>query len=90
MSKTDRLIQLIPKLDVITFTGLAKLLGVRLVDDKNPDAKTPQERYAPRAFNEVLADVLQNFNDCNRARRREILQIVSAAAKSFKDDADNS
>ena len=90
MSKTDRLIQLIPKLDIITFTGLARLLRVELITEVNPDATDVKDRYAPRPFHEVLDDLLKNYESSNRQRRREILQIVKAAAVKDTEDADNS
>lgn len=91
MNISDKLLKLIPKLDVIQFTALARILKVELVHEVNPEAEDKTERYAARDFNEVLADVLRNFELTSRARRREIIQILSAAVRAGGDeDAHNS
>lgn len=90
MKKTQKLLELLPKLDAVQFAGLARVLKVKLLDEVNPDATDPKERYAARGFNDVLEDMLKNFESSNRARRREILQLVSAAARAGDgSDADN-
>lgn len=90
MKQTDKLLKLIPKLDAVQFTALARILKVQLVQEKNPDAAEKTERYAARDFTMVLADVLRNYELSSRARRREILQLLSAAVRAGDDDADNS
>ena len=89
MKSTDKLLTLISELEAIEFAGLARVLKVKLVEEVNPEAETPAERYAARDFNDVLADVLKNFELSPRARRREILQLLKAAQKGGKD-ADHS
>lgn len=89
MKSTDKLLMLISELEAIEFAGLARVLKVKLVEEVNPEAETPAERYAARDFNDVLADVLKNFELSPRARRREILQLLKAIHKGGKD-ADNS
>ena len=90
MKKTQKLLELLPKLDAVQFAGLARVLKVKLLDEVNPDAADPKERYAARSFNGVLEDMLKNFESSNRARRREILQLVSAAARAGDgSNADN-
>ena len=86
MTQNDKLLKLIPKLDAVQFTGLARILKVKLVEEKNPDG----DRYQARDFTDVLGDVLRNFELSTRARRREILQLLNAAIKAGDSDADNS
>lgn len=91
MRESNKLLKLIPKLDSMEFIGLAHLLRVQLVEEVNPSAAVPAERYAARGFNEVLADIIRKFEDAPRARRREIIQILTAATqKGGNSDADNS
>ena len=90
MTQNDKLLKLIPKLDAVQFTGLARILKVKLVEEKNPDGETAADRYQARDFIDVLDDVLHNFELSSRARRREILQILKAATKAGDSDADNS
>lgn len=89
MKSTDKLLILIPKLDAVEFAGLARVLKVKLLDEVNPEADTPAEKFIARDFNDVLADVLKNFELSPRARRREILQLLKTAQKGDKN-ADNS
>ena len=89
-NKADQLLEYIPQLDAVQFTGLARILKVELVRETNPDATDPKERFAAREFHEVLTDIVKNFCSANRARRREIIKILSAAARSNHEDADNS
>ena len=79
MKQTSKLLELITKLEVQEFIGLAKILKVKLVEEINSDATELSERYSARDFADVLKDVLHNFNLCDRARKREILQILKAA-----------
>ena len=90
MTQNDKLIKLIPKLDAVQFAGLARILKVKLVEEKNPEGKTAADRYQARDFMDVLDAVLKNFRLSTRARRREILQILNAAIKAGDDDAHNS
>lgn len=90
MTQNDKLLKLIPKLDAVQFTGLARVLKVKLVEEKNLNGETAADRYQARDFTDVLGDVLQNFSLSPRARRREILQLLSAAIRAGDDNADNS
>ena len=90
MTQNDKLIKLISKLDAVQFTGLARILKVKLVEEKNPDGETAADRYQARDFMDVLDDVLKDFSLSTRARRREILQLLNAAIKAGDSDADNS
>lgn len=75
MKDIDKLIQIIPKLEPIDFIGLARLLKVNLIEEK--DGKTE-----PRDFIEVLDDTLKAYECSNRDRKREILRIVKKAYAS--------
>lgn len=81
MKQNNKLLELITKLEVTEFIGLAKILKVQLVEEINPSAAEPSERYAARDFVYVLGDVLYAFDKAPRARRREILQILKAASQ---------
>lgn len=81
MKQDNKLLELIAKLEVTEFIGLAKILKVQLVEEVSPDAAEPSERYAARDFVYVLGDILYAFDKAPRARRREILQILKAASK---------
>lgn len=81
MKQTSKLLELIPKLEVQEFIGLAKILKVQLVEEINSEATEPSERYTARDFSAVLEDVLHNFESVDRARKREIIQILKAATK---------
>jgi len=54
-------LDLITKLEVTEFIGLAKVLKVKLVEETNPDAAESSERYTARDFSDVLGDMLANF-----------------------------
>ena len=81
MKEIDKFITLIVKLQPVEFMGLARVLKVHLYTDE----KTRE----PRDFEEVFAEVLERFDKSNRARRREIIQLVKAALKG-DNDASNS
>lgn len=90
MRENDKLLKLIPKLSEVEFIGLARILRVPLVDEVNPSAAEPQEKYKVKEFTDVLAGILEKFEKCSRSRRREIIRILSAATRKGDDDADNS
>jgi len=73
MKQTDKLLKIIPKLDAVQFTGLARILKVKLVKEVNPEAENAKDKYEARDFLEVLAELLQKYEESPRARRREIL-----------------
>ena len=79
MKQVNKLIEMITKLEVTEFIGLAKILKVKLVEEINPGAAEPSERFKARDFSDVLADLLKSFENAPRARRREILQMLKAA-----------
>lgn len=59
------------RLEPQEFLGLARILKVKVLDDKNE----------PRDFWVILNEVLENYENENRKRRREIRQIVRAAVR---------
>lgn len=86
MNLTEKFFDYIPKLNAVEFTGLARLLKVQLLDEVNPAAEQTKDRYAPRSFTDVLNDMLNAFEKCDRKRRKEILQLVKAATKATRSD----
>lgn len=81
MKESEKLFNLIPKLDAVEFTGLARLLKVQLLEEKNPEAEQTKDKYEPRGFVEVLNDVMIAYDKQNRNRKREILKLVKDATK---------
>ena len=83
MKQIDKLLKNIINLDPVDFMGLAHVLRVPLTT-----MTTDEEggHSMARPFVDVLQDVLEAFEHSNRQRRREILQIVEAAAKNNKED----
>ena len=76
MKPMDKLLRCIPTLEPIEFIGLARLLGVKLID-------TPADgEPVARNFTDVLADVLEKFEHSNRAAKRQVLQLVDKRKRS--------
>lgn len=90
MSLTEKFFDYIPKLNAVEFTGLARLLKVQLLDEVNPAAEQTKDRYAPRSFTDVLNDMLNTFEKCDRKRRKEIIKLLKAASKAPRGDLDAS
>ena len=88
MNNTEKLITLIPKLEAVEFMGLARVLKVKLFEEKDMSAEKLEDKYQPRDFSDVLQDMLGNYNGLNRARKREILRIVKKAATKTKVNKD--
>lgn len=81
MKDIDSLIQMIPKLEVMDFIGVARILRVDLV-------KTDEEgKVVARDFTEVLDDTLRAFKATGRQKRRDIMRIVKQA---YADNTKNS
>jgi len=64
----------VTKMEPLEFAGLAKLLGVAIVED-NLD-KEAEKKVVPRSFTDVLSDVMAKFSKLGRSRKREILKLV--------------
>ena len=84
MNSVEQLINLIPKLEAVEFMGLARVLKVKLIEEKDMSAEKMEDKYQPREFTDVFSDMLANYNDLNRARKREILRLVKKAATKTK------
>jgi len=63
-------------LEVTEFIGVARILKVPLVELSEEDPT----HYVARDFTTVLNDLLQNYELSSRTRRRELLELVRAAA----------
>ena len=90
MKSNMQLIDLISKMEPLDFVGLAKLLGVQVVEPN--DNTEDEKKFKPRNFSDVFADVMAKYNGLNRSRKREILKLIkkSNAARGGKDYASTS
>ena len=90
MKSNMQLIDLISKMEPLDFVGLAKLLGVQVVEPN--DNTEDEKKFKPRNFSDVFADVMAKYNGLNRSRKREILKLIkkSNAARGGKDYAGTS
>lgn len=90
MKSNMQLIDQISKMEPLDFVGLAKLLGVQVIEQNNDIEGEKQLNV--RNFSDVFADVMAKFNGLNRTRKREILKLVkkSNAARGGKDYAGTS
>ena len=80
----NQFIRYIPLLEPQEFIGLAKLLGVEIVEQSAPkfneDNKVNVE-VNPREFTDVLENMLENFKKSNRKRNLECIQLLGSATK---------
>lgn len=74
MNSNSSLMDCITKMEPLEFAGLAKLLGVAIVED-NPD-KEAEQKFIPRSFTDVFEDVMAKFSALGRTRKREIIKLV--------------
>ena len=90
MKSNMQLIDQISKMEPLDFVGLAKLLGVQVVEPN--DNAEDEKKFKPRSFSDVFADVMAKYNGLNRSRKREILKLIkkSNAARGGKDYASTS
>lgn len=63
----------IAKLEAVEFIGLAKLLGVELLEGEEL-----------RPMGDIVDDIMAKFSKLNRKKRRELKQIVCAAGRRIK------
>lgn len=63
----------IAKLEAVEFIGLAKLLGVELLEGEEL-----------RPMGDIVEDIMVKFARLNRNKRRELKQIVRAAGRRIK------
>lgn len=71
----DQLITELFKLEVIDFIGLAKLMGVEIVE-RNKEEVLPTE--------EIIANILNEFETLSNTKKKEIIKICKAANKKVK------
>lgn len=83
MTNTQKLFELIPKLGAVEFTGLARLLGVKLLTDQVDEGGRPIHRD----FMEVLEEMMSKYDAQNRERKREILRLVKKATSKSRGRA---
>lgn len=76
-SLNEKLMLEISKLDVVTFLGLCKLLGVSIIKEKEP-----------KTFADLLEEVMQKFDVLGRPKKKEILGVVRDANRA-KDSKEN-
>ena len=60
-----KLINLILKMEVVEFIGLAKLLGVSII-----------EKDEPIPFTDVLDNILIKFHQLNSKKKKEIIKLI--------------
>lgn len=63
----------IAKLEAVEFIGLAKLLGVELLEGEEL-----------RPMGDIVEDIMVKFSKLNRKKRRELKKIVCAAGRRTK------
>lgn len=80
MKLTDNFMGLIGKMDVVTFAGVAKLLGVKTVE-LNQETNEAE----PRSFVDVFEDVVRVFDSKDRNFKRQLIKIIKKA-NACKDD----
>ena len=79
MNSNSSLMDCIIKMEPLDFAGLARLLGVDIVEE-NPD-KESENKIVARPFTDVFADVMAKFDRLDRAKKREIIRLVKKANK---------
>lgn len=67
----QKFMELLIGLEAVEFLGLCKFLGVKLMED----SKTPRD------FADLLSDLMEKFQNLNRTRQRELLQILKKVNK---------
>lgn len=94
MQLQESLLEQIVKMEPLEFVGLAKLLGVRIIEEQAGDdsaANNDKPQFKPRSFADVLDGVMKKFTSLNRTRKREIIKLVkkSNSIKRGGMDASN-
>ena len=67
----QKFMELLIGLEAVEFLGLCKFLGVKLMEDSK----------SPRDFADLLSDLMKKFQNLNRTRQRELLQILKKVNK---------
>lgn len=84
-----QLIEQISKMEPVEFLGLARLLGVQVLEE-NKEATEDKDKLKPRSFADVLEDVMAKFDKQNRGRKREIIKLVKKSNAARRGDSDAS
>ena len=71
----QKFMELLIGLEAVEFLGLCKFLGVKLMEDSK----------SPRDFADLLSDLMEKFQNLNRTRQRELLQILKKVHKEEGD-----
>ena len=66
--EVEKFIQLLGKMEVVEFAGIAQILKVKVVEDDKP-----------RKFEDVFNEIIDNFLKLNRRQRRNLFKIMKAA-----------
>lgn len=70
--------------DPTVFLGVARILAVKLVGEE----KDEKNHFVARPTEDILCDVVQNFYEAPRTRKRELLKIFRKANEEVFVKAD--
>lgn len=66
------------------FIGVARVLKVKLIEEEIDD----EGCHVSRDFTDIFADVMSNYAECDRPRKKELLKILRKANEGGNVDAD--
>ena len=73
MNGSSEFLEAIAKLEAVEFIGLAKLLGVELLEGEEL-----------RPMGDIVDNIMAKFSKLSRKKRRELKEIVCAAGRRIK------
>lgn len=85
MKSSMQLIEQICKMEPLEFAGLARLLGVQIVE-LNDESTDEKSKYKPRSFTDIISEVLDKYEKLNRVRKREILKLIKKSNSVRRSD----
>lgn len=85
MKSSMQLIEQICKMEPLEFAGLARLLGVQIVE-LNEESTDEKNKYKPRSFTDVMSEVLDKYEKLNRVRKREIFKLIKKSNSVRRSD----
>ena len=85
MKSSMQLIEQICKMEPLEFAGLARLLGVQIVELNN-ESTDEKNKYKPRSFTDVISEVLDKYEKLNRVRKREIFKLIKKSNSVRRSD----
>lgn len=85
MKSSMQLIEQICRMEPLEFAGLARLLGVQIVELNN-ESTDEKNKYKPRSFTDVIAEVLDKYEKLNRVRKREIFKLIKKSNSVRRSD----